>query len=427
MIDSSLIFRWASGFHISAKDKIKGAMEELESFAICESVKHGGSESYNFSSMFTAHILARVACQEPPRFAETLLTEDEAAQLARLEPMASKAPDAHKLNQYASGRWLKLFHALLGLQQEKPVTKRIIGTLLQMGILENAGGAVAPTPDGYRFTLSRLGDQLWMLAGRIVGRKLYRLVFLLRLLSLPNHVALDEALVAPRFRGVYRELALFGFVFASGGAFFTLPVLRYLTNDEPPTSATGYLIVEPTFAIYAYTDNVVHERLLGLFALPRYKLPGLLVFDLEPGPCKAGMRKGIHAADIARFLMSHSKQKAVPSTVLAKLKAWEGQINRVRASPGCMFTDPRVPIAVYTETLARAAEEGALLWVQKDARNVQKAQRCMSHNSVAVRERAARYLRRFKLDGEDRTPLPAVVFAPEFVETLELEKRFVFS
>jgi len=109
------------------------------------------------------------------------------------------------------------------------------------------------------------------------------------------------------------------------------------------TSSSGYLLVETTFRLYAFTSSPFHAALLALFARLDVRLPNLLVGSLTKESVRAALKAHISAADIIAYLEAYARadQRAntpvLPENVTDQLRLWEAERNRMAMQEAYLF------------------------------------------------------------------------------------------
>ena len=139
-----------------------------------------------------------------------------------------------------------------------------------------------------------------------------------------------------------------------------------LTGDSVRFSAMS-IIVETTFAVYAYTTSKMHADLLRLFLDVRAILPNVVVGALTRESVLAAVSLGVSARHIISFLtqnahpLARQRSKIIPDNVVDQIYLWEGEKQRIKLTDGYMMygfahRDGFVAVSEF------AKQNGFLVW-----------------------------------------------------------------
>jgi transcription initiation factor TFIIH subunit 4 len=80
----------------------------------------------------------------------------------------------------------------------------------------------------------------------------------------------------------------------------------------------GFIILETTFRLYAFTSNVLHHALLSLFARIDFRLPSLLVCVITKESVRGALKNDIAAKDIVQYLTAYAHPQLQRSNRVAQ-------------------------------------------------------------------------------------------------------------
>lgn len=127
------------------------------------------------------------------------------------------------------------------------------------------------------------------------------------------------------------------------------------------------VVVENNFRFYAYTTEVVHLRILRIFAADLAQLPNMVVCALTRASVTQAYEQGLRSDDIITYLRRHAHAEClkrrvnIPDNVSEQLVLWERELLRVQSEPGVMFERFMLP-EFHSRTLQKARELEALLY-----------------------------------------------------------------
>ena len=129
----------------------------------------------------------------------------------------------------------------------------------------------------------------------------------------------------------------------------------------------GFIIVENTFKVYAFTTNSLHIALLGLFVHFTRKLPNMITGVITKQSCNDAFLKNVTAKDIFNYLLQHTHpntkndRNPIPLTVLDRIKLWEEENFRLRYDDGIMITN-YYSLEQFNDVLQLAQQHQAVLF-----------------------------------------------------------------
>ena len=143
--------------------------------------------------------------------------------------------------------------------------------------------------------------------------------------------------------------------------------LNLVSNAPLQRKTLGYIIVENTFKVYAYTNSKLQVGLLRLFVDIEYQLPNLIVGTISRDKVIGAVRNGISSEQVLKFLHANahretlSKSDPVPFTVADQIRLWEGELHRIKDDHGFLYRDFD-DLELFQLVADFAEENGALLF-----------------------------------------------------------------
>ena len=245
------------------------------------------------------------------------------------------------LSTYASNRWNQLLHYMVGVRSLPPPPPAVQSHLLTMGLMTKADAATTAannnkaviTPNGFSFLFKEQHTQVWDVVLAYVGNvssgggeREEVLTFLFHLAFMVVGKEYNKSKLTSAQRKMVDELSGFGLILTKPSTFTPTHLVVNLSSSSASslaatsTSSTtalfssfssssasslssssssvpsGYLIVETTFKVYAYTTSAFQVSLLGLFLRFDYQLP-----DIAGGHAHQGQRT-------ARLYQQHQRE-----------------------------------------------------------------------------------------------------------------------
>ena len=269
-----------------------------------------------------------------------------------------------ELTTYASHRWNQLLHFMVGVRTLGAPSASIQTHLLAMQLMASVGGKVSITPAGFSFLFKDQHTQVWDLLLTYVAavnagsEREEVLTFLFHLAFMRVGREYPRAKLSPAQRRMVDDLAGFGLLMLKPSVFIPTHLVYNLsssasTPSAPPPTATpalssalptsGYLIVETTFKVYAYTTSAFQLSLLNLFLRFDYHLPNLLVASITKESVRNALIHQITTQEIITYLeqYAHPCMKSggggsiLPENVVDALRLWEAERERMEVSDQC--------------------------------------------------------------------------------------------
>ena len=283
-----------------------------------------------------------------------------------------------QLSSYATGRWDQLLHFIVGVKTGGTPPPSTQAHLLAMGLMRPAEGGKgsAITPAGFSFLFKDQHTQVWDLVLAYVGgvgsaqEREEVLTFLFHLAFMTVGADYPRAKLTPAQRRMVDDLAGFGLLHAGPATFTPTHLVLTLSSSTsapsaglpstaPPSSSSsspsstslpgassstpsppsGYLIVETTFKVYAYSPTPFQLSLLALFTRFDYHLPNLLVASLTKDSVRRALLSHITSTEIIRYLeqYAHACMRVggggvLPENVVDAMRLWEAERSRMEVS-----------------------------------------------------------------------------------------------
>ncbi len=117
--------------------------------------------------------------------------------------------------------------------------------------------------------------------------------------------------------------------FGGGGWAPTTLAQRLSPSTLAEESQQGFLVLENNFRVYAYTQSLLHIRILSMFVRLEYRLPNLVVGTItRKSALRALIEYGVTSAQLLSYLRSNahprmrSRSPVVPDVITDQLRAW---------------------------------------------------------------------------------------------------------
>ena len=287
------------------------------------------------------------------------------------------------LTTYASNRWNQLLHYMVGVRSLPPPPPAVQSHLLTMGLMTKSADSTNKaviTPNGFSFLFKEQHTQVWDVVLAYVGNvsptggeREEVLTFLFHLAFMVVGKEYDKVKLTVAQRKMVDELSGFGLILAKPSTFIPTHLVVNLSSSasslstssnstslfsslSPATSlssssssssssaSSGYLIVETTFKVYAYTTSAFQVSLLGLFLRFDYQLPDMLVATLTKDSARRAYINNISASELIGYMeqYAHPCMRAgvggpggvslLPENVVDALRLWEAERSRMEMS-----------------------------------------------------------------------------------------------
>ena len=289
------------------------------------------------------------------------------------------------LTTYASNRWNQLLHHMVGVRSLPPPPLAVQSHLLTMGLMTKSDGTgsgvskAVITPNGFSFLFKEQHTQVWDVVLAYVGNvsigggeREEVLTFLFHLAFMVVGKEYNKSKLTSAQRRMVDELSGFGLILTKANTFIpthlvvnlssssasslsatssantslfsTLSPATSLGSSSASSASSGYLIVETTFKVYAYTTSAFQVSLLGLFLRFDYQLPDMLVATLTKDSARRAYINNISASELIGYMeqYAHPCMRAgvggpggvslLPENVVDALRLWEAERNRMEIS-----------------------------------------------------------------------------------------------
>lgn len=370
-----------------------------------------------------------------PGFAASLRQALEGSGSHRSFGVPSNGPDPNRvsvqfLDEYAQKQWENILFYMVGStvgfggsvsQEVGKGTK----SLLEAGdFVRMSHGKMSITRTGFTFVLQDTNAQVWSLlieylrhasqvrqpqtpstvdnianSAKLGMSETDVLSFLFMLGSLELGQDYSADTLSPTQKQMLEDLTAFGIVYRSSktsSTFYPTRLAVTLTSDSGALStstdplassgsssgpslgggrsptATGFIIVETNYRLYAYTSSLLQIAVLSLFTNLTTRFPNLVSGKLTRASVSRAVRTGISSAQIISYLHTHchpQMQKTVPflpETVTDQIRLWELEGERVNTSNGYLMKD-FLGEKEYRDVVQYAEDVGVLVW--RDDRN----------------------------------------------------------
>ncbi|KAI5291501.1 RNA polymerase II transcription factor B 52 kDa subunit [Ascosphaera aggregata] len=321
-----------------------------------------------------------------------------------------------QLDEYARRQWEGVLGYMvgtnvLGAQHSGSISlSRGVKSLLQAcHLVEVRDRRVEITKEGFAFVLQDINTQVWNIlilyvencdAYGLERDEIISLLFLLSCLELGQSYE-KKHLTQSQLTALH-HLTDFGIVYQTPPAveashFYPTRLATTLTSDsltfsnQTPSGvlttkhgsdgepASGFIIIETNYRLYAYTSSPLQISLIALFTSLKYRFPNLVTGKLTRQSIRRAVEMGITAEQIISYLTTHAHPQmrrhqaakaaarpnlpmsVIPPTVSDQIRLWQLERDRIRATSGFLFKD--FATAAEFEAPCRYAEEiGILVW-----------------------------------------------------------------
>eukprot|EP01116_Phalansterium_solitarium_P017100 TRINITY_DN412_c2_g1_i2.p1 TRINITY_DN412_c2_g1~~TRINITY_DN412_c2_g1_i2.p1 ORF type:complete len:478 (+),score=224.35 TRINITY_DN412_c2_g1_i2:1174-2607(+) len=324
-----------------------------------------------------------------------------------------------QLDQHARRSWHALLLFILG-NPEADISEPMLELILSAQLMSvEEDGSARITNQGFQFALRDTPSQLWTLllcylnssldARQMNKREVLSLLFRLSFMRLG--AAYPTSGLSASQRLLLRDLHALGVVYLPPteeqqqhragtvrgeaelpGQFYVTRLLPATPQPAQPAAAAaslpqqqheqllqqGFIIVESSYRLYAYTSSELHIALLGLFVRLTYRLPNVVVGVITRDSIRAAIKTGISADQIIEFLNHNTHPHAnrrfprVPETVTDQIRLWEAERNRVAYQTGTLF-DSFSSIEAFNTVERYARDCGTYLWSKVDTAQPSKS------------------------------------------------------
>lgn len=307
----------------------------------------------------------------------TAVNGDPASGAAKGSP-ARHAISAEQLSTFAQNRWEAMLHFMVGAAAEssKPPAD-IQQRLVRMGFMTVQKQTVGKgkssytvdqhviTPVGFNFLFKDQSTQVWDLILSYIDtmssddeemNRYEVLQFLFRLSFLRVGYRYDATALTTTQRKLLNDLHSFGLIYRSSPTSKRYaPTPLALTLSSAPTTAAsqqteaqkqqGFIVVETTFKMYAFTTSPFHMKLLSLFCRLDYRLPNMIVATITKESIRYALRNNISSNEIINYCeaYAHPQMKLqnpiLPPTVVDQIRLWEKERERLKRTEAILVDD----------------------------------------------------------------------------------------
>lgn len=380
-----LLFAGAAGEGAGVRAS-EAAVAELLAWGVAE--RQGSDEDVRLLPVFAASLQRGLSAAPPPQTPRLMGLFVERAQ-AEAQARCALFVFAFVVVSFFWQRWDSAIQTIgdptarLGERKHNPDLV-LVQTALAEGLLTSTkkkraeASDCALTREGFMFLLADTHEQLWALLlgffrlrasrGKLGGAELAAALAFVCRLGLAEAYRPAPAASAPS-RELLQLCACLGVAVLQGAGFVVTAYARHLSpRSAADESAQGFLVLENNFRVYAYTQSLLHIRILSMFVRLEYRLPNLVVGTVtRQSALRALLRYGVSAAQLLHYLRSNAhprlrlRNPVVPDAIADQLRAWEAENSRLSARDGVLFE--QFPSREAHEFAVRVAQaRGVLLW-----------------------------------------------------------------
>lgn len=279
-------------------------------------------------------------------------------------------PSLDVLETYAKECWDRMLHWMVGASRTLgPPPKEVMQRLIAMGLMEpnaESADAAAPaaaaytsnksriTPSGFAFVFQAESAQVWDIVLSYMeqsdeSKRDEVLQFLFRLSFLKLGMGYPTAGLTDTQRKLLIELNAFGLCYMknkNATMYYPTRLALNLSSTAGASSSAaaaaaarpadeGYILLETTFRLYAFTTSPFHTALLGLFVRLDIALPNLLIGTITKESIRHALKSNISSTEIITYLNTYAKSEmrmntpVLPENVTDQIRLWEGERNRI--------------------------------------------------------------------------------------------------
>lgn len=275
-------------------------------------------------------------------------------------PKDKHTKDVAFLDSYAMERWESLLNYMVGSHNTPDsISKETVKVLQHSGLMNSANDVnYTITTEGFQFLLMNTSAQVWYFMLQYLDSVESRglnlvdcLTFLFQIsfLTLGKDYSTEEMGEAMlTFLQHLRELGLVYQRKRTCGRFYPTRLAINLASGLKESSLDmhhpGFIAVETTFRVYAYTESHLQIALIGLFCEIMGRYPGFTVGIITRDSVRQALRTGITADQIIKFLKMHvhsqrlKRQHAIPPTVVDQIRLWELERDRFQFTEGVLYS-----------------------------------------------------------------------------------------
>jgi transcription initiation factor TFIIH subunit 4 len=288
-----------------------------------------------------------------------------------------------ELDAYAQRKWDAILHWMVGASKtlgtpSMEVTTRLVSMGLMEPLANDARAKPHITPSGFAFLFKDIQTQVWdVILAYMEGLEQAQmdrdevLQFLFRLSFLKLGMGYPTSALSDTQRRLLHDLTAFGLIYIKSETknqnrapkmYYPTRLALNLssTSVAPPAPAAaaaaasssgaivpaasdGYIILETTFRLYAFTTSPFHTALLGLFCRLDIALPNLLVGTITKESVRHALKNNISSNEIITYLESYARDDmkvntpVLPENVVDQIRLWEQERNRMSLTESYLF------------------------------------------------------------------------------------------
>ena len=220
-----------------------------------------------------------------------------------------KKPTDEAIDEYAHVRWDNILSILtsIAIAPANSIIPHLL-TSCKFKIGNSLSGK------GFNFILSPKLNQVWQIVVILLQKySLQKRAFLSQLAFSTVYRAYKLSAVSDENREILNDFHQLGLVYISEkkDAFYPTSLIKGLLSgddrEDVEPEASGYLVLESNYRLYAYTDNVLNLAILKYFSKLLYKLPGMTVMTITRDTVQEACEKGITAENIITYKVFRKK------------------------------------------------------------------------------------------------------------------------
>lgn len=297
--------------------------------------------------------------------------------------------DIQSLDTYCTTTWEDILHFMVGTTFDRQPGSSIVRLLRTSALIDQSNRI---TSSGFQFLLQDGNAQIWTLLLQYLDTsdatgsdpvEMIHFLFLLGNTELGISYSTKE--LTQTQLTLLEDLVDFGIVWRSSvdsATFWPTRMATGLTQETTlksastkdsfsaiasATPATGFVILETNYRLYAYTSSPLQIAVLDLFTDLTSRFPNLCTGQLSRNSIRKALENGITADQVILFLTSHAHPQMrkqlplLPPTVVDQIRLWELEKNRLKATPGYLFRD-FAKGEEFEEALQYAKDIGVLVY-----------------------------------------------------------------
>jgi len=251
-----------------------------------------------------------------------------------------------KLRKKSTKNWHQVIRCVCGLEMiDKPTSRDVKQLVQDIGLLNHQG---MKTAAGFQFLYQNLHSQIWRIMMGFIKMSEKRcwqkhdvINFLFQTSFHPVGSVLPINSLTPTQKSFIKDLANLGFVFLLGKKYYSpSQYCKFLTSTPATTTneenEKGYIIVETTFRVFAYTSSPMQINLLSEFCQLKMKLPNMVCGYITKEKVLNLLERGISVELILSYLKDYAhpqlqqKTPILPINVTDQIKLWHIERNRLK-------------------------------------------------------------------------------------------------